>query len=105
LERWEGFSSYEVPSDFATDNGSVNLPRSEPQYASIEKRLQEAPVIAVPTITIDGEYDPFTPAGDGAAYRDKFSGKYAHETLPVGHNVPQEAPQAFAEAIVEVDGY
>ena len=65
---------------------------SEPEYASLEKRLQEAPVIAVPTITIDGKHDPFTPPRDGAAYRDKFSGKYAHETLPVGHNVPQEAP-------------
>ncbi len=83
----------------------LNLAPSEPQYASIEKQLQQAPVIAVPTITIDGKYDPFTPAGDGAAYRDRFSGKYAHKTLPVGHNVPQEAPHAFAKAIVEVDGY
>lgn len=83
----------------------LSLAPSEPQYASIEKRLQEVPVIAVPTITIDGKYDPFTPAGDGAAYRDKFSGKYSHKTLPVGHNVPQEAPRAFAQAVVEVDGY
>ena len=59
----------------------------------------------VPTITIDGKYDPFTPPGNGAAYRDKFSGKYAHKTLPVGHNVPQEAPQAFVQAVVEVDGF
>ncbi len=83
----------------------LSLAPSEPQYASIEKRLQEAPVIAVPTITIDGKYDPFTPPGNGAAYRDKFSGKYAHKTLPVGHNVPQEAPQAFVQAVVEVDGF
>jgi len=83
----------------------LSLAPSEPQYASIETLLQEAPTIAVPTITIDGEYDPFTPVGDGAAYRDKFTGKYAHQTLPVGHNVPQEAPQAFAEAVVEVDGF
>lgn len=78
---------------------------TEPEYASIENKLQTAPDIAVPTITIDGEYDPFTPAGDGAAYRDKFTGTYAHETLPVGHNVPQEAPEAFAEAIVKADHF
>jgi pimeloyl-ACP methyl ester carboxylesterase len=83
----------------------LSLAPSEPEYASIEKRLQQAPVIAVPTITIDGKYDPFTPPGNGASYRNKFSGKYAHETLPVGHNVPQEAPQAFAQAVVDVDGY
>ena len=52
-----------------------------------------APVIAVPTITIDGQYDPFTPAGNGAAYRAKFTGKYEHRVFPVGHNVPQEAPR------------
>lgn len=79
--------------------------RSEPQYTSIEDRLQHSPVIAVPTITIDGEYDPFTPPGRGAVYRDQFSGKYAHETLPVGHNVPQEALHAFAEAVRKVDSF
>jgi len=83
----------------------LSLAPSEPEYASIESRLQKAPDIAVPTITIDGEYDPFTLAGNGAAYRDKFTGKYAHQTLPVGHNVPQEAPQAFAEAVVKVDHF
>jgi pimeloyl-ACP methyl ester carboxylesterase len=85
--------------------GRLSLTKREPQYASIEDRLQKAPVIAVPTITIDGEYDPFTLPGHGAAYRDMFSGKYAHVTLPVGHNVPQEAPRAFAEAIVKVDSF
>jgi pimeloyl-ACP methyl ester carboxylesterase len=81
------------------------LAPSEPEYASIENQLQESPVIPVPTVTIDGKYDPFTPAGSGSAYRDHFSGKYAHETLPVGHNVPQEAPQAFAQAVVDVDHF
>jgi pimeloyl-ACP methyl ester carboxylesterase len=76
---------------------------AEPEYASIEAKLQQAPAIAVPTITIDGKYDPFTPAGDGAAYRDKFTGKYEHRVLPVGHNVPQEAPAAFAQAVIDVD--
>jgi pimeloyl-ACP methyl ester carboxylesterase len=76
--------------------------KGEPQLEGIENRLQSAPVIAVPTITIDGKYDPFTPPGNGAPYRDKFTGKYEHQTLPVGHNVPQEAPQGFAEAVVKV---
>jgi pimeloyl-ACP methyl ester carboxylesterase len=83
----------------------LGLAPSEPQYASIEERLQGAPVITVPTVTIDGKYDPFTSAGGGAAYRSKFTGEYAHETLPVGHNVPQEAPRAFADAVVKVDGF
>jgi pimeloyl-ACP methyl ester carboxylesterase len=83
----------------------LSLAKSQPQYATIEARLQHTPVIAVPAITVDGEYDPFTAPGHGAAYRDKFSGKYAHETLPVGHNVPQEAPRAFAEAVMKVDSF
>jgi pimeloyl-ACP methyl ester carboxylesterase len=57
----------------------------------------------VPTITIDGQHDPFTPPGNGAAYRDHFTGRYRHLTLPVGHNVPQEAPRAFAEAVIAAD--
>jgi pimeloyl-ACP methyl ester carboxylesterase len=83
----------------------LSLARSEPQFASAEARLQQTPAIAVPAITIDGEYDPFTAPGHGAAYRDRFTGKYAHETLPVGHNVPQEAPRAFAEAVLKVDSF
>ena len=83
----------------------LSLAKGDPRYGGLEDQLQETPVIAVPTITLDGEYDPFTPSGDGSAYRDKFSGKYAHRTLKVGHNVPQEAPHAFAEAIVDVDGF
>ena len=75
---------------------SVSLPElaradlvpGDPRYAAIEKKLDAAPAIAVPTITVDGKYDPFTPPGDGAAYRAHFTGKYAHRTLPVGHNVP-----------------
>jgi pimeloyl-ACP methyl ester carboxylesterase len=75
----------------------------EPQYASIEAKLQKTPVITVPTITIDGRYDPFTPPGDGVAYRGHFTGKYEHRTFNVGHNVPQEAPKAFAQAVVDAD--
>ena len=76
----------------------------EPQYASIEAKLQKTPAIAVPTITIDGKHDPFTPPGNGAVYRGHFTGKYEHRDLDVGHNVPQEAPKAFAQAVVDV-GY
>jgi pimeloyl-ACP methyl ester carboxylesterase len=76
---------------------------AEPEYAALESRLQEAPAITVPTITIDGRYDPFTPAGDGSAYRSHFTGEYRHRTLDVGHNVPQEAPHDFARAVVDAD--
>jgi pimeloyl-ACP methyl ester carboxylesterase len=78
---------------------------SEPEYASIEDKLQKSPVIAVPTITIDGQHDPFTPPGNGAAYRDKFTGAYEHRVFPVGHNVPQEAPGAFALAVLDADRF
>jgi pimeloyl-ACP methyl ester carboxylesterase len=81
----------------------LSLAPREPAYAKIEDQLQKVPLIAVPTITIDGEHDPFTPPGNGAAYRDKFTGKYQHRVLPVGHNVPQEAPAAFAQAVVDAD--
>jgi len=76
---------------------------AEPEYAAIEKRLQQAPDIAVPAITIDGKYDPFTPAGNGSAYRAKFTGKYDHRVLDVGHNVPQEDPRGFAQAVIDAD--
>src|SRR6185437_6835957 len=79
----------------------LSLAPSEPEYADIEARLQESPRIMVPTITIDGEYDPFTLPGNEAAYRDKFTGKYRHRVLPVGHNVPQEAPRVFAQAVAD----
>jgi len=81
----------------------LDLVPGDPRYAAIEEKLDAAPTIAVPTVTVDGQYDPFTPAGDGAAYRARFTGKYAHLTLPVGHNVPQEDPQGFARAVVEAD--
>jgi pimeloyl-ACP methyl ester carboxylesterase len=82
-----------------------SLAPSDPEYAAFESRLQQAPAIAVPTITIDGEYDPFTPAGDGAAYRAHFTGKYEHRDFRVGHNVPQEAPREFARAVIDVDHF
>jgi pimeloyl-ACP methyl ester carboxylesterase len=81
----------------------LDLVPGDPRYDALEKQIAKGPTIAVPAITIDGEYDPFTPPGNGAKYRDKFTGKYEHMTFPVGHNVPQEAPEAFAEAVVRVD--
>ncbi|MEV6159389.1 alpha/beta hydrolase [Nonomuraea sp. NPDC052129] len=82
----------------------LSLAAGDPRYDGIEKRLAAAPAISLPTITLDGERDPFTPPGDGSAYRKHFTGKYVHRTLRgIGHNVPQEAPQPFAEAVVEVD--
>ncbi|MET7856408.1 alpha/beta hydrolase [Streptomyces sp. NPDC005318] len=82
----------------------LGLAAGEPRFDGIEKKLAQSPVISLPTITLDGERDPFTPPGGGAGYRDRFTGKYAHRTLKgIGHNVPQEAPEAFAEAVVDVD--
>jgi pimeloyl-ACP methyl ester carboxylesterase len=81
----------------------LDLVPGDPRYAAIEKKLDAAPAIAVPTVTVDGQHDPFTPPGDGAAYRAHFTGKYAHHTLPVGHNVPQEDPRGFARAVVQAD--
>lgn len=79
----------------------LSLAPAEPEYAAIEVQLQQAPDIAVPTITIDGKYDPFTPAGNGSAYRAKFTGKYDHRVFDVGHNVPQEDPRGFAQAVID----
>jgi pimeloyl-ACP methyl ester carboxylesterase len=78
----------------------------EPRYDDLEKRLAEGPVIAVPTITLDGDSDGVAPASDGTSYAKKFSGKRTHQIIMgAGHNLPQEAPLAFAKAIVEVDSY
>ncbi|MEV7391082.1 alpha/beta hydrolase [Streptomyces sp. NPDC091215] len=82
----------------------LGLAKGESRYDGLEKRLAAAPVITVPTITIDGAHDPFTPPGNGSAYRKKFTGAYAHRTLNVGHNVPQEDPQGFTAAVMAADG-
>jgi pimeloyl-ACP methyl ester carboxylesterase len=79
----------------------LGLAPAEAEYAGLEKRLQQAPDIAVPAITVDGKYDPFTAAGNGSAYRAKFTGKYGHRVLAVGHNVPQEDPRGFAQAVID----
>jgi pimeloyl-ACP methyl ester carboxylesterase len=84
----------------------LGLAEGEPELDDLEKRLAGGPVITVPTITLEGDANG-APHPDSSSYADKFSGKYAHRIIGggVGHNLPQEAPQAFAEAVVEVDGY
>jgi pimeloyl-ACP methyl ester carboxylesterase len=84
----------------------LGLAAGEPNYDDLEKRLAQAPVITVPTITLEGDANG-APHPDASAYAKKFSGKYAHRVITggIGHNLPQEAPQAFAEAILEADGY
>ncbi|MEV5912781.1 alpha/beta fold hydrolase [Streptomyces chartreusis] len=82
----------------------LSLADGERRYDALEKRLAARPVIGVPTITLDAERDPFTAPGDGASYRDRFTGAYEHRTLAgIGHNVPQEAPAAFAQAVIDAD--
>jgi len=82
------------------------LAESEPRYADLGRRLAEAPVISVPTITMEGDANgaPHPPA---EAYAKKFSGKYEYRLITggIGHNLPQEAPQAFAQAVVDVDRF
>ena len=82
----------------------IALAPGEPQYDDLERRLASAPSIAVPTISLEGDANG-APHPDPDVYASKFSGKYMHRTISggVGHNLPQEAPQAFAEAIVDVD--
>jgi pimeloyl-ACP methyl ester carboxylesterase len=84
----------------------LGLAEGEPKYDALEKRLAEFPPIAVPTITLEGDANG-APHPDPAVYAKKFSGKYQHRLLTggVGHNPPQEAPQAFAQAVIDVDGY
>ncbi len=84
----------------------LGVAEGEAQYDDLEKQLAGGPVITVPTITLEGDANG-APHPEPDGYRAKFSGKYAHRTISggVGHNLPQEAPQAFAQAIVDVDGY
>jgi pimeloyl-ACP methyl ester carboxylesterase len=80
----------------------LGLAQGETKYDGLEKRLAEGPVISVPTITLESDANG-APHPDPSAYAKKFSGKYAHRTIEggIGHNLPQEAPQAFAEAVVD----
>jgi pimeloyl-ACP methyl ester carboxylesterase len=84
----------------------LGLAEGESKYDDLEKRLAAFPVITVPTITLQGDADG-APRPDPASYAKKFSGKYSHRTIKggIGHNLPQEAPRAFAQAVIDVDAY
>jgi pimeloyl-ACP methyl ester carboxylesterase len=76
----------------------------EPEYDELEARLAEGPVITVSTITLEGDANG-APHPEPSAYAHKFSGSYSHRTIDggIGHNLPQEAPEAFAKAVIDVD--
>jgi pimeloyl-ACP methyl ester carboxylesterase len=84
----------------------IGLADGEPQYDDLEKRLSAAPIITVPTITMEGDANGALHL-DSSVYRNKFSGKYEYRLISggVGHNLPQEAPQAFAKAVIDVDHF
>jgi len=79
----------------------LSLAKGEPKYDELEKKLFARPTISVPTITIASDFDG--PLADGKAYASMFTGRYSHRILKgIGHNVPQEAPKAFAQAVIDV---
>ncbi|WP_205649450.1 alpha/beta fold hydrolase [Agromyces sp. LHK192] len=82
----------------------LGLAEGDPRYDETEARLAQAPTIPVPTITLEGDANG-APHPDAAAYAAKFTGRYEHRVITggVGHNLPQEAPHAFAQAIIDVD--
>jgi pimeloyl-ACP methyl ester carboxylesterase len=84
----------------------LGLAEGEPEYDDLEKRLAQGPVITVPTITLEGDANG-APHPDARSYAKKFSGKYSHRVIDggIGHKLPQEAPRARAQAVVDVDGY
>jgi len=81
----------------------LGLADGEPRYDALERRLAQSPVISVPTITMEGDANG-APHPEPAAYAKMFKGKYSHRTITgdVGHNLPQEAPREFAQAILDV---
>jgi pimeloyl-ACP methyl ester carboxylesterase len=81
----------------------LGLADGEAEYDDLEKRLAEGPVITVPTITLEGDANG-APHPDPSSYASTFSGAYSHRTIEggIGHNLPQEAPDAFAKAVIEV---
>jgi pimeloyl-ACP methyl ester carboxylesterase len=84
----------------------LGLGAGESRYDDLERRLAGFPAITVPTITLEGDANG-APHPDASAYASKFTGKYEHRVVDggVGHNLPQEAPQAFAEAIIAAASY
>jgi pimeloyl-ACP methyl ester carboxylesterase len=76
----------------------------ESKYDDVEKRIAAIPVIAVPTIALEADANGAPHFPDDSPYRKKFTGKYQYRVITggIGHNLPQEAPQAFAQAIIDV---
>jgi pimeloyl-ACP methyl ester carboxylesterase len=103
-------SSFENPDhvDIVIHNyrWRLGLADGERKYDALEKGLAAAPVITVPTITLEGDANG-APHPEPSSYAKKFSGKYAHRNITggIGHNLPQEAPEAFAKAVVDAGGY
>ena len=85
---------------------AYRIAKGESKYDDLERQLANAPVITVPTITLEGDANG-APHPDASSYAKKFSGKYSHRIIEggIGHNLPQEAPKAFADAIIDVDRY
>jgi len=82
----------------------IGLAAGDPKYDSLENRLYAGPAIDLPTVTIASDFDGAN--ASGTAYRSKFTGKYSHRILNgIGHDVPQEDPQSFAQAVVDVDHF
>jgi len=83
----------------------LGLAQGEAKYEEIEKKLAAAPLISVPTITMEGDANG-APHPDPSVYAKKFSGRYDYRLITggIGHNLPQEAPQAFAKAVIDADG-
>jgi pimeloyl-ACP methyl ester carboxylesterase len=80
----------------------LSLAKGEAKYDALEAKLNGSPKISVPTITIASDFDGASASGEG--YRKQFTGPYGHRILPgIGHNVPQEAPQAFTQAVIDAD--
>jgi pimeloyl-ACP methyl ester carboxylesterase len=84
----------------------LGLAPGEPRYDDLERQLAAGPQIRVPTITLEGDANG-APHPDPSSYATKFTAKYTHHTIAggVGHNLPQEAPEPFVDAIIEVDGF
>jgi pimeloyl-ACP methyl ester carboxylesterase len=81
----------------------LGLAEGEAKYDDVERRLAAGPLITVPTITLEGDANG-APHADASAYAKKFSGRYAHRAIAggIGHNLPQEAPLAFAQAVLDI---
>ena len=81
----------------------LGLAAGEPKYDNLEAQLAKGPVIKVPTITLEGDANG-APHPDPSSYAGKFPGKYVHRLITggIGHNLPQEAPRAFAQAVLDV---